>query len=174
MPHESVFVDQARYLQMPMNVSSFGGDYLERQYVHINDKVCAHTLPFMCTYLPMAVLQTVHISISSLRDEVYLLLPMKYIFSGQVSISSLKNMFLSLWLSGCWQQSSKWHVLWFFRHLEWWWRHFVTQHIKDRCDWYPDLFPDFFLVRYKSVTSGFPNGNLTKDERRTNEGVTEN
>ena len=34
--------------------------------------------------------------------------------------------------------------------------------------------PDFFLVRYISVTSGFANGNLTKDERRTNEGVTEN
>ena len=41
------------------------------------------------------VLLTCHISISSLRDEVYLLLPMKYIFSGQVSISSLKNMFLA-------------------------------------------------------------------------------
>lgn len=39
------------------------------------------------------VLLTCHISISSLRDEVYLLLPMKYIFSGQVSISSEKRVF---------------------------------------------------------------------------------
>lgn len=61
--------------------------------MQILDQRCAHTLPFICTYLFVTVLLTFHSSMSSLLDEVYLLLPMKYIFSGQVSISSMKNVF---------------------------------------------------------------------------------
>lgn len=49
--------------------------------VQILGQRCAHTLPFICTYLLVAVLLTFHISISSLRDEVYLLRASKYIFS---------------------------------------------------------------------------------------------
>lgn len=89
MPHESVFVAQPRYLQVPMKVPWFFrilfGTCL---YVQILGQRCAHTWPKMCTYfaiylhyLPEAVLLTFHISISSLRDEVYLLRASKYIFS---------------------------------------------------------------------------------------------
>ena len=35
----------------------------------------------MCTYLPVAVLMTFHLSISSIAGEVYLLRASKYIFS---------------------------------------------------------------------------------------------
>lgn len=56
--------------------------------VHILCHLSAHTCPWQYfTDFPYQYI---------LRDEVYLLLPMKYIFSGQVSISSMKNVFLSL------------------------------------------------------------------------------
>ena len=51
--------------------------------VHILCHLSVHTCPWLYyfTYMLVTVLLTFHISISSLRDEVYLLWASKYIFS---------------------------------------------------------------------------------------------